>query len=114
MVRGKQTYYKTKLTFSLHNIQFLQKGKFIDAIDKVDCFILNLQNYDKLSLELENILLNSILRGKEVISFTSFYENIYEALPIESHNDSFYEILQLKILKSDIFKQFLLLWLTGC
>jgi lipopolysaccharide/colanic/teichoic acid biosynthesis glycosyltransferase len=102
--QGKQTYYKTKLTFSLRNIQFLQKGKFIDAIDKVDCFILNLQNYDKLSLELESILLNSILRGKEVISFTSFYENIYEALPIESHNDSFYEILQLKNLKIRYFQ----------
>ncbi len=102
--RDKHTYYKTKLTFSLRNIQFLQKGKFIDAIDKVDSFILNLQNYDKLSLELENILLNSILRGKEVISFTSFYESIYEALPIESHNDSFYEILQLKNLKIRYFQ----------
>ncbi|MGB5498460.1 MAG: sugar transferase, partial [Maribacter sp.] len=46
----------------------------------------------------------SILRGKEVISFTSFYENIYEALPIESHNDSFYEILQLKNLKIRYFQ----------
>lgn len=102
---GIQTYYKTKLTFSLDNIQFLQKGKFIDALDKVDSFVLNLQNYDKLSLELENILLNAILRGKEVISFTSFYENIYEALPIESHNDSFYEIMQLKNLKIRYFQE---------
>ena len=101
---GFQTYYKTKLTFSLENGQFLKKEKFISAIEKIDSFILNLQSYDKLSIELEEILLNAMLRGKEVLSFTSFYENIYEALPIESHNDSFYEILQLKNSKIRYFQ----------
>ena len=101
---GFQTYYKTKLTFSLENGQFLKKEKFISAIEKIDSFILNLQSYDKLSIELEEILLNAMLSGKEVLSFTSFYENIYEALPIESHNDSFYEILQLKNSKIRYFQ----------
>jgi lipopolysaccharide/colanic/teichoic acid biosynthesis glycosyltransferase len=111
---GIQTYYKTKLTFSLDNIQVLNKKKFISALDKVDSFILNIRSYDKLSLELENILLNAILRGKEVLSFTSFYENIYEALPIESHNDSFYEILNLKNRKIRYFQSiftFVLNWI---
>jgi len=101
---GIQTYYKTKLTFALENIQFLQKGKFIDALEKVDSFILNLKSYDKLSDELEKILLDAILMGKEVLSFTSFYENTYEALPIQSHNDSFYEILQLRNRKVRYFQ----------
>ena len=93
---GIQTYYKTKLTFSLDNLQFLKKGKFIDAMEKVDSFILNFQSYDRLSSELEKVLLSAILKGKEVLSYNSFYENVYEALPIQSRNDSFYEILQLK------------------
>ena len=93
---GVQTYYRTKLTLSFTDLQFLEKNKFINALNKIDSFILNLENYNKLPPELETILLNAILRGKEVLSFSSFYENIYEALPIQSHNDSFYEILQLQ------------------
>ena len=57
---------------------------------------INTKSYNNLPKELEKIILRSMLRGKEVISFTSFYENTYEALPIKSHNDSFYEILQFK------------------
>ena len=93
---GVQTYYKTKLTFSFNDVQFLEKRKIINALDKIDSFILNFQNYSRLPSELESVLLNAMLRGKEVLSFTSFYENIYEALPIQSHNDSFYEIQQLR------------------
>ena len=93
---GVQTYYQTKLTLSLSDLQFLEKNKFINALDKIDSFILNLESYNKLPHELESVLLNAMLRGKEVLSFTSFYENVYEALPIKSHNDSFYEILQLR------------------
>ena len=93
---GVQTYYRTKLTFSFNDVQFLEKRKIINALDKIDSFILNFQNYSRLPSELESVLLNAMLRGKEVLSFTSFYENIYEALPIQSHNDSFYEILQLR------------------
>ncbi len=65
-------------------------------------------------MEFEKILLNAVLRGKEVLSFTSFYENIYEALPIKSHNDSFYEILQLKNNKIRYFQAlftFIVNWL---
>lgn len=101
---GNKTFYKTKLTYELENVKFLKQAKFIKAIDKIDSFILNIQSYDKLPFELEKILLNAILRGKEVLSFTSFYENIYEALPVNSHNDSFYEILQLKNSKIRYFQ----------
>ena len=111
---GVETYYKTKLTYSMENSQFLKKEKFIDALDNIDSFILNVESYAMLSIELETILLKAILKGKEVLSFTSFYENIYEALPIKSHNDSFYEILQLKNSKIRYFQAlftFILNWL---
>lgn len=115
-----ETIYKTKLTYALEETHFLGKQKFINAIDKVDAFILDIQNYSKLSKDVEGILLDAITKGKEVLSFTSFYENTYEALPIKSHNDSFYEVLQLRNLKIRYFQSlftffvnFMLILLVG-
>ncbi len=91
-----ETFYKVKLTYSLSQNTALNKRFFLSAADKIDTLIIKTRNYNNLPPDLEMILLKSILKGKEVISFTSFYENTYEALPIKSHNDSFYEILQLR------------------
>jgi len=99
-----ESYYKTKLTYSIDNHEVLKREKFKTALDKVDSFILNLSSYDKLSSDFQKLLIQAILKGKEVVSFTTFYENIYEALPIKSHNDSFYEILQLKNSKIRYFE----------
>lgn len=93
---GLESFYKTKLTYSIDNLTILGKQKFKDAMDKIDSFILNIPSYDQLSPEFEKMLIDAIVKGKEVLSFTTFYENIYEALPLKSHNDSFYELLQLK------------------
>ena len=93
---GIESFYKTRLTYSIDNLTILERKKFIDALEKIDSFILNIPSYDQLSPKFEKILIEAILKGKEVLSFTTFYENIYEALPLKSHNDSFYEILQLK------------------
>ena len=43
-------------------------------------------------------MLEALVAGKEVVTFTSFYENIYEALPIITHNanESCAEILQIQ------------------
>lgn len=94
--RDLKTYYKVKLTVSLDKHQLEGKNRFISSLDNVDAFILNIKDYNKLTGDLERVLLSNILIGKEVLSYTSFYENTYEALPIKSHNDSFYEILQLQ------------------
>jgi len=91
----EETFYKVKLTYNI-NQHIEVKKNFLKAIDKIDCWIINVKNYNDLPEDIEKMILRSILKGKEVISFTSFYENIYEALPIQSHNDSFYEILQLR------------------
>lgn len=98
MINGKemQTFYKVKLTYSLEKNSIGNKQFFLTAVDKIDTWILNTSGYDHLPPEIENKILSSLLVGKEVISFTTFYENTYEALPIRSHNDSFYELLQLR------------------
>ena len=91
------TYYKVKLTLGIGNSQSsFHKKTFLEAIDKIDSWILNLRNYDSLPQPVEDLLLDSILKGKEVISYTSFYENTYEAMPIKSHHHSFYELLRLR------------------
>ncbi len=94
---GTNTFYKVKLTYNINNeIPFLQKRSFLKAVEKIDTWILNVRNYDDLTQPLEELLLDSILKKKEVISYTSFYENTYEAMPIKSQHHSFYELLQLK------------------
>jgi len=92
----KQTFYKVKLTYSIDQNSLVNKRFFLNAADKIDAWVINTKSYNSFPKDLEPLILRAMIKGKEVISFTSFYENIYEALPIKSHNDSFYEILQLK------------------
>lgn len=115
-----QTFYKVKLTYSINQDTVVNKRFFLSAVDKIDTWVINIGNYDHLPDNIEKMLLKSILVGKEVISFTSFYESTYEAIPIKSHNDSFYELLQLRNKKiryvQRIFSfgiNFLLAMLTG-
>ena len=93
---GIKTFYKVKLTYSIDHHSLQNKNFFLSAADKVDAIIINIKDYHELPEELENMIVSSILQGTEVVSFTSFYENTYEALPIKSHNESYYEILQLR------------------
>ncbi len=94
--RDMNTFFKVKLTYQIDQEDLSDRRSFLSAMQKVDTWIINTQNYDKIPPYLQNIILKSIMEGKEIISFISFYENTYEALPINSHNDSFYEILQLR------------------
>ncbi len=98
LIDGDQmkTFHRVKLTYSIQNDSAVNKKFFLSAASKIDTFIINTKGYNELSQDLEKLLLRSIVKGKEVISFTSFYENTYEAMPIRSHNDSFYELLQLR------------------
>lgn len=98
IINGKEikTFHKVKLTYSIQQDSSINKKFFLSAAGKIDTFIINTRNYNELPSDLEKLMLRSIVKGKEVISFTSFYENTYEAMPIRSHNDSFYELLQLR------------------
>ena len=91
-----RTFYKVKLTRSISEYALTKKKSFLDAAEKVDTWIINTKNYNNFPRDLENALIRSTIKGQEVITFTTFYENIYEALPIRSYNDGFYEVLQLK------------------
>ena len=93
---GMNTFYKVKLTYSIDHHSLENKTFFLSAADKVDAIIINIKEYHNLSNELENMIVSSILKGTEVVSFMSFYESTYEALPIKYHNESYYEILQLR------------------
>lgn len=93
---GTKTFYRVKLTFHIEKNGLVNKDNILKAMEKVDVWVINTKDYDSFPDELRQIILKSILEGKEVISYISFYENTYEALPVNSHNDSFYEILQLR------------------
>lgn len=97
MINGyeQNTFYKVKLTYSIDDNTSIN-NLFLSAIEKVDSVILNIKDYQKLPKDLENMIVSSILSGKEVTSYMSFYETTYEALPLISHNESYYEILQFR------------------
>ena len=97
-INGKEmeTFYRVKLTHHLDSNSEEIRKKFINAAEKVDCIIVKISDYDELPVLFENLLYNSIIIGREVISFKAFYENTYEAMPLRYHNDSFYDILQFR------------------
>ncbi len=89
-----ETYYKVASTYLNTDEEDLsQKEEFLSK--NIDSWIINTRSYNHFSNRMENALVDSLLTGKEVLTYTSFYETTYEALPIDSHNDSLYEILQL-------------------
>ncbi|MBU2996733.1 sugar transferase [Cellulophaga baltica] len=93
---NKNTFYEVKEKLFLSSKESYFNDTLLKNIDTYDAWVINVKNYNKISPEIKNCMLSTILSGKEVITYTSFYENNYEALPIKWHNDSFYEILQLQ------------------
>jgi exopolysaccharide biosynthesis polyprenyl glycosylphosphotransferase len=91
-----ETYYQVKLTLNIKKNNINKKKKFKESLKKIDACVLSINDFNDLPIEIEKLILELIHSGKEVQSYSSFYENIYEALPIQSHNNSFYEALQLK------------------
>ena len=92
----KNTYYNVIDSY-MHKENYLPDPEKIEKDgQKIDAWIINTRSYNHFSAEMERNMVNAILTGKEIITFTSFYETVYEALPITSHNDSLYEILKLK------------------
>lgn len=91
----KETHHKVVSTYLNNEISEAESD--LNNLKKdVDTWIINTRNYNHFSPKMERKMVNSILERKDIITYTSFYESIYEALPIDSHNDSIYEILQLK------------------
>lgn len=91
----KKTYHKV-VSKQLNRESIAKDDINQNVIDKVDTWIINTRDYTHFSNQLEHRMVNSILKGKEILTYSSFYENTYEAIPVESNNDSIYEVLQLK------------------
>lgn len=93
---GRETYYKVVASKLNKDSVIAQDDINEEVVNSIDSWIINTRDYTHFSNILESKMVDSILSGKEVLTYTSFYENTYEALPVESNNDSIYEILQLK------------------
>ncbi|MFX0558403.1 sugar transferase [Maribacter sp. CXY002] len=100
VINGNQinTFYQVVSTINLDEFRSEDKDKFINICNDVEGWVLDIDTNNKLPEFVEKLMLQSIVEGKEIVTFTSFYENIYEALPIISHNanESCTEILQVQ------------------
>ncbi|UZO81865.1 exopolysaccharide biosynthesis polyprenyl glycosylphosphotransferase [Aquimarina sp. ERC-38] len=89
--------FKVKFKISTCHKTFTKNSdRLIKILPKVDTIILRIQNYQEVSKELESFLTRAMFIGKEVFTYTSFYETSHEALPIHLVGNNFYEVLQLK------------------
>ncbi len=95
---GIHTFYQVVKALNIEQEKEPFDDKLLGISKMVDSWILDIDIGQPLPKNLETVMLNSLLQGKEVITFSTFYENIYEALPIVSHNanESCIEILQLQ------------------
>ena len=96
---GIHTFYEVQEAINIDDPKsFLSEKELRKLSKKVDSWIINIDTQQPMPKFIEKTMLNSLVKGKEVITFSSFYENIYEAIPIVSYNpnDSCAEILQLQ------------------
>ena len=89
--------FKVKLSMSTGDDAFTENPKRLNKIaQKVDTVIIRIRSYQDMPLQVEQFLTKSMYFGKEVFTFTSFYESTYEALPLSLLGNNFYEVLHLK------------------
>lgn len=95
---GIHTFYEVKKTVNIDSRSLLSAKELRKLSKNIDSWIINIDTNKPLPSYIEKVMLKSLVKGKEVITFSSFYENIYEAIPIVSYNpnDSCAEILQLQ------------------
>lgn len=89
--------YRVKLSVSTCHETFTKNpARLNKAMDKIDAVIIRIKDYQSMPMEVENFLTKAMYFGKEVFTFTSFYETTYEALPLNLLGNNFYEVLHLK------------------
>ncbi len=93
--------FNVRVDISTENDNFLNNPKRLNKIiNKIDTVIIRIRNYQDMPKEVEKFLTKTMYFGKEVFTFTSFYEKTYEALPLNLLGNNFYEVLHLKNTKS--------------
>ncbi|MFC5047729.1 exopolysaccharide biosynthesis polyprenyl glycosylphosphotransferase [Aquimarina hainanensis] len=113
--------YNVKLNISTDNEVFKKNPKRLDKInERIETVIIRIKNYQNIPEEVERFLTKAMYFGKEVFTFTSFYESTYEALPLNLLGNNFYEVLHLKNTKSHYIQKiftliidFLLCFIVG-
>lgn len=89
--------YNVKLSVSTCHETFTKNPDRLNkAMDKIDTVIIRIKDYRNMPPEVEKFLTRAMYFGKEVFTFTSFYESTYEALPLNLLGNNFYEVLHLK------------------
>ncbi len=93
--------FNVKLSLSTDNETFkTNPSRLNNVIDKVDTVIIRIRNYQDMPDEVEKFLTKAMYFGKEVFTFSSFYETTFEALPLNLLGNNFYEVLHLKNTRS--------------
>ena len=95
--------YEVKLSLSLSSIESTGKHIFKKALKKIDAVILDTRSAKKIPQEIEKIIISSLMHKKEFFTFNYFFEKTYEALPMDLHNERFYELIQLSNKKTKYF-----------
>lgn len=95
---GIHTFYHVEEVINISEGEKIDENRLAELNERVDSWIIDTDTSKPLPKVIEKSMLEVLIGGKEVVTFTSFYENIYEALPIVSHNanESCAEILQLQ------------------
>ncbi len=89
--------YNVKLRISTCHETLVKNPKRLNKIiNKIDTIIIRIEDYQNMPPEVERFLTRAMYFGKEVFTFTSFYESTYEALPLNLLGNNFYEVLHLK------------------
>lgn len=89
-----KTYYEVCGVYDLNDFK---EDKPVKPVNEIDSIILETDSINNLPKGVEHMLLNSLINEKEVLTFSSFYENIYEAIPInKDFSSACYEILQMQ------------------
>jgi len=93
--------FNVKLSIATNQKGFTKNPERLKKIiDKIDTVIIRIKNYQEMPKEVEQFLTKSMYFGKEVFTYTSFYESTYEALPLNLLGNNFYEVLHLKNTRS--------------
>ncbi len=92
------TFYNVIESIDLGEAAGLTEKELKELDTNIDSWIIDTDTSKPLPKNVEKTMLDAFVEGKEIVTFSSFYENIYEALPIISHNanESCSEILQLQ------------------